>query len=75
MVIEDIVAEGDEVAWRFTWQATFCGRMGNIAPTGKKVRQAGIAIWRFENGKAVEALGYSDSLEMFRQMGISPGAL
>jgi predicted ester cyclase len=75
MSIEDIVADGEEVAWRFTWQATFTGPMGNISPTGKKVRQQGIAIWRFEDGKVVEAWGYSDSLDMFRQMGVSPAAV
>jgi predicted ester cyclase len=75
MTIDDMVAEGDNVAWRFTWVATFSGPLANIAPTGRKVVQSGIALWRFENGKAVDAWGYSDSMNMYRQMGINPSEL
>jgi predicted ester cyclase len=75
MSIEDMVAEGDKVAWRYTLRATFTGPMGGIAPTGKKVTQTGLALWRFENGKVAEAWGYSDRLDMYKQMGISPPAV
>ncbi len=70
--IEDMVAEGDKIAWRYTLRATFSGPFGNIQPTGNKIIQAGISLWRFQDGKLAEAWGYSDRLEMYKQMGIKP---
>jgi len=68
--IENMVAEGDLVAHRFTMTGTFKSKYGDIAPTGKKLTLPAVILSRFEGGKEVEAWMYSDSLTFYRQLGI-----
>lgn len=72
--IEDLIAEGDMVAVRFTIQGTFKGEMMGIAPTGKHLTFSEAVFIRFENGKEVEATPYADMLSFYQQLGISPPA-
>jgi steroid delta-isomerase-like uncharacterized protein len=53
--IDDIIAEGDRVAVRFTQRATHQGELMGIPPSGKQVTQPGLAIYRVEGGNLVEA--------------------
>jgi predicted ester cyclase len=72
--IEDMVAEGDKVAYRVTITGTHTGRpfMG-IAPTGKKIEMRNTSIKRIANGKLAESWGTLDTLSMMRQLGLIPG--
>jgi predicted ester cyclase len=71
--IEDLVAEGDKVAIRWTWRGTHSkGKYMEIAPTGKKVTNIGITILRIEGGKIVEEWGSSDELGKLQQLGVVP---
>ena len=70
MTIDDIVAERDMVVHRFTFQGTFKGKYGEIAPTGKQIKQTAAAFTRFANGKQAEAWQYGDTLSFYRQLGI-----
>jgi predicted ester cyclase len=70
--IEDMVAEGDKVAWRSTTSGTHKGDFMGIAPTGKKLTWQGSAIARFAGGKEVEAWGMMDILAIYQQLGITP---
>jgi predicted ester cyclase len=72
VTIDDMVAEGDEVAHRFTLQGTHQGEFLGIAPTGKQVTVTGTTISRFAGGKEGEAWQNIDSLGMLRQMGVAP---
>jgi predicted ester cyclase len=72
ITIDDILAEGDRVACRFTIQGTFTGELMGIAPTGKRFASAGAVFVRFAGGKEVEALEFLDQLSMFQQLGIKP---
>ncbi len=49
--VEDTVAEGDQVATRWTFTATHQGEVMGIAPTGKQVTVIGISILRIVSGK------------------------
>jgi predicted ester cyclase len=44
--IEDLIAEGEQVAARTTWRGTHRGVFLGVAPTGKVVAVTGIRIWR-----------------------------
>lgn len=68
--INDMFAEGDKVATRFTITGTFKGEMMGIAPTGKKATIAGIVITRWEGGKEAEAWESLDTLGFYQQLGI-----
>ena len=70
--IEDIIAEGDKVAVRFTATGTHQGDLMGIAPTGKHVTATGISIIRYENGKAMEGWANFDDLGMLQQLGVIP---
>jgi predicted ester cyclase len=71
--VEDMVAEGDKVAYRVTVRGTHTGRqfMG-IAPTGKKIEMRNTSIKRITNGKLAESWGTLDNLNMMRQLGLIP---
>lgn len=68
---EEIMSFGDTVVGRWTANGTNTGRLPGIAvPTGKKINITGITIYRFSNGKIVEAWEQLDLLGMWRQLGV-----
>ncbi len=72
LTIDDMVAEGDKVAFRFIFRGTHKGDLMGIAPTGKQVTLTVTVISRFVGGKEVEAWENADSLGMMQQMGVVP---
>ena len=71
-VIEDMIAEGDRVAARWTMRATHTGSFMNIPPTGRQIVMTGITIYRLMDGKIVEAHSDLDQLGMLQQLGVIP---
>ena len=71
-VIDDVVAEGDKVAVRYTLTGTFKGEFMGIAPTGKKIKETSAYFYRFKDGKEVEALPFTDMLSFYQQLGVKP---
>jgi predicted ester cyclase len=51
---EEMIAEGDNVVWRWRMRGTHRGEYQGAAPTGKTVTFTGITIARLANGKIVE---------------------
>ena len=71
--IEDIIAEGDKVVIRMTWNGTHTGgEFMGIPATGKKVSIGVIDIIRIAGGKLVEHWGQMDSMLMMQQLGAIP---
>ena len=70
--IDDMVAEGDKVAVRYTYTGTHKGEYMGIAPTGKKINMTTAIFYRFVGGKEVEAISYGDTLALYQQLGVSP---
>ena len=70
--IEDVIAEGDMVALRWTARGTHSGKLRGIPPTGKQVTVSGITITMISNGKSVESWGEFDALGMLQQIGAIP---
>jgi predicted ester cyclase len=72
-IVEDMVAEGDKVAYRVTITGTHTGGpyMG-IAPSGKKIEMKNTSIKRIANGKLAESWGTLDTISMMRQLGLIP---
>ena len=68
--IQDMVAEGDRVAVRFTHRGTHTGAtFAGIPPTGKRVVWTCNGIYRVAKGKLVEEWFNEDSLAMMKQLG------
>lgn len=70
--VEDMIAEGDKVAARFTISGTHRGQFLDMAPTGRQISVGGIEILRFSNGKVMEHWGMTDQMSMMQQLGAIP---
>lgn len=70
--IDDMVAEGDKVAVRFTLTGTHKGEIMGIPPTNKKLTIWGINIYRVVGGKFVEGWERADTLGLMQQLGVVP---
>ena len=68
--IDDMIAEGDKVVLRMTWNGTQRGEFMGIAPTGKSVSVGVIDIIRIADGKFVEHWGQMDNMGMMQQLGV-----
>jgi steroid delta-isomerase-like uncharacterized protein len=69
---EELVAEGDRVAERWTGRGTHLGELQGIAPTGKRVEVPGSVFYRIVEGKIVEFRGQLDMMGMMQQLGVMP---
>jgi steroid delta-isomerase-like uncharacterized protein len=67
-----MVAEGDMVAGRWTATGTQTGELVGIPPTGKQATWTGITIYRFADGKVVEAWWSKDLVGLLEQLGVMP---
>jgi len=70
--IDDLLAEGDKVLWRFTSQATHTGPLMNIPPTGKRATVTGMVLFRVTNDKIAEVWVNFDTLGMLQAIGVIP---
>lgn len=70
--IEDLVAEGDKVASRFTGRGTHRGEFMGIRPTGKSITLTGLIIGRVAGGKLAEQWFEFDSAGLLGQLGAIP---
>jgi steroid delta-isomerase-like uncharacterized protein len=67
--IEDLIAQGDRVAWRFTFRGTHRGEFMGFPGTGKQVCLAGMIISRIAEGKIAEEWEMWDGAGLARQLG------
>ena len=68
--LEDVLADGDRVAVRWTWRGTHEGPVAGVAATGKRLESTAIVIYRLENGKIVEAWLEADRLGFLQRLGV-----
>ena len=73
--VDDLVAEGDLVAVRWTWEGTHTGTMRLFPSTGKRVTNAGYAIYQFRDDKIVRVWMLTDRLGFVQQIGVVPSDL
>ena len=67
--VETMIAEGDQVAVRFTAQGTHRGPWKNFAPTGKSIRYTGVTLARISGDKIVEHQTWWDKASLMEQIG------
>jgi steroid delta-isomerase-like uncharacterized protein len=70
--VENLVAEGDKVAFRLIWDATHQGEFFGIPPTGTRATVTEMHIFRIADGKVVERWGEWDALGLMQQLGAFP---
>ena len=71
---EEMLGEGDSIAYRFSWRAKHTGQSPTlpIPPTGKEVLLQGCIMVHLAGGKIVEEFEYSDYLGFLQQLGVVP---
>ena len=70
--IDDMIAEGDQVAARVTSGARHVGEIMGMPPSGKRYEIQEIHIFRIRDGKVVEHWHQLDTLGMMQQLGALP---
>lgn len=67
--VEELIAEEDRVAERWTGRGTHRGELQGISPTGKPVEVPGSVFYRIVGGKIVEFRGQLDMMNLMQQIG------
>ena len=69
LVVEDLIAEGDRVAYRYRLYGTHAGPFLAVPATGRAVVVAGFGIDRVADGRLAESWVCFDALDLLRQLG------
>jgi predicted ester cyclase len=70
---EDSIAEGDRVAYRWTFRGTHRGELIVIGQTERQVTITGLTVDRVSGGKIEVEWNNFDRLGMLQQLGAAPG--
>ena len=68
IAVEEVIAEGDKVAFRSTMRGTHHGEFLGIAPTGREVTFSLLDVIRIEDGHFVEQWGGPDIYDLLQQI-------
>jgi predicted ester cyclase len=69
---DDLVAEGERVAVRYTWRGTYQGSWPDVPQPGIAVTMTGIAIHRVVAGTITDLWVVGDELGLLQQLGVVP---
>lgn len=72
--VEDMVAEGDTVAVRYTMAGTHRGEFAGVPATDRAVVAQSMAFYRLADGKIVEERAQLDMLGILQQIGGIPSS-
>ncbi len=70
--VDDAIAEGDKVAWRWTFRGTHTSPFMGIPATGKAITLTGITIDRVVGNQIVERWNQADFMGMMQQLSVTP---
>src|SRR6476646_378603 len=71
--LEEMVAEGNKVAARFTMRGTHRGTFFGVPPSGNKISVQAMNLYRLSHGQFVKERGQPDMLALLQQIGALPG--
>lgn len=66
--IEELIAENGRVAVRLTYTGTHCGEALGIAPTGRRVSYAGVALFRIVDNRIAGGWVLGDVHGLIKQL-------
>jgi steroid delta-isomerase-like uncharacterized protein len=70
--LEEMIAEEDKVAARFTMRGTHQGIFFGVPPTGKTIAVQAMNFYRLSGGQFIEERGQPDLLGLLQQIGAAP---
>ncbi len=66
--VEEMIAEADQVAVRFSTRGTHTGRWLQFEPTNKSIHYTGLTLARIEDGRIIEHHTWWDKAGLIEQM-------
>jgi steroid delta-isomerase-like uncharacterized protein len=72
VIVDDMIAEGDKVATRYTLEGTHEGELFGVPPTGQRLSIESITVERVSEGKIRDHWRVTDELGMMQQLGVIP---
>ena len=72
VVVEDQIAEADQVVTRWIARGTHQGDFQSVPPTGRQMEIMGITISRIADGRIIEQWANPDLLSLLQQIGAVP---
>lgn len=69
--LEELIAEGDKVVLRWSFQGIHLGLYRAIPATGNRVNYTGIDIYKIVDGQIVSLVRETDNLAVRQQLGVS----
>lgn len=72
--LENVIADGDLVATRFTTTGTHEAEFSGVPASGKRMTWIEHPIYRVADGKVAEAWWVADMFGLMQQLGVIPGA-
>jgi steroid delta-isomerase-like uncharacterized protein len=72
VVVEDMIAEGDKVATRYTLEGTHESELFGVPPTGQQLSIKSITVEQVSDGKIRDHWRVTDELGMMQQLGVIP---
>jgi predicted ester cyclase len=72
LAVENMVAEGDYVAFNYTINGTHQGEFMGIEPAGKRVSVRAMEMVQIAGGQMVDRWGNTDELGLLNQLGALP---
>ena len=72
LTADDVIADGDKVAVRYSLRGTHSDELMGVPATGKEVDVTGQSFFRFENGRVVERWQSLDGMTLMTQIGALP---
>lgn len=70
--VEEMIAEGDSVATRFSLSVKHTGEIMGAPPTGKSVTFHALDMIKVRNGKCAEAWHFGDEMMVLASLGVKP---
>ena len=67
--LDELLAEGDRVAVRWTWRGTHTGSFRTFTASGKRVVNSGFAVFHIKGGKIVDGVLDTDRLGFLVSVG------
>ena len=66
--VEGMIAEGEQVAVRFSARGTHSGTWMDVAPSGKSIHYTGVTLARITGGRIVEHTTWWDKAALIEQL-------
>lgn len=72
--LDEVIAEGNTVAFRCRYEGTHTREILGAAPTGNKISYHGIGFMRVRDGKIAEFIVSPDRVTFMQQLGVLPAS-